>query len=195
VQKLSMVAVMALTAAGAAFISSAAHAAHFKTGLWKDIEYQESNGKRIPCHLGSCIQLTIPANLDAKLQAEMAERQKQLDQVCVSTDILQGFAEQTLAAREMMMGSRFKNCKTTDPVTSEKGYSSGMICDDITLNQSISYPDDEHLTLTMIVKGTAESGPSSGGMTMVATYEWVSPDCGNATTVIRENGEIANVPR
>ena len=160
--------------------------AHFKTGLWKDTEYRETNGIRTPCHAGDCIQFTIPPNLDPKLQAEMAERMKNRDQVCVATDILEKSVHYMLEQRALLMEETDKNCKAIDPITSETEHLTGMICDELTLSQKVSYPDNEHLISTTVIKSVSESGPHSGSTTMVAEYKWFSPDCGNATRAIRE---------
>ena len=177
---------IAVVAVGVLSAPSKASAEHFKTGLWKDTEYQETNGIRTQCHAGSCIPLADMPNMDPKLRTSISERMRNLDQVCVATDILEQSVNQVLEQIALVMERSHKNCKATDPTTSETEHSTGMTCDDLILSQKISYPDSEHLTYTRVIKSVLVSGPLSGRTTMVTEYEWLSPDCGNATRAIRE---------
>jgi hypothetical protein len=153
-------------------VSCAASAAELKTGLWKETSYQvDASGKRTPCVAAFCGGLIAPNAPD-------------FSKICVATGGLESVAENRQAQMAMLMKSRSKNCKETEPNTKPTGRQSGLVCDDVSISQTVSYPDDRHFAYETTIKSAAASGHGSGGMTMVSEFEWLSPDCTGANSDI-----------
>jgi len=154
----------------------AASAAELETGLWRQTSYEtDASGKQTSCVAGFCGGLAAPNAPD-------------LSKVCVATGGLISVAEDHLKQMAMLLKSRSTGCKETEIRTTLTGRQSGLTCDSVSMSQTMSYPDSRHFSYTTIIKGTAASGPGSGGTTYVTEYEWLNPDCAGANSAIRQFG-------
>lgn len=145
-----------------------------KAGLWQQSGYHiESNGRQAPCEAGANCDLQLPDGKD-------------INKVCVGTDMLSPYVQGHVAQSVTIAKIYARNCKAAE-TTDAVGWHNKMACDELTMTQQITQPDDQHISFETMIEGSTP-GEAPVWTRTGGSYVWLGSDCADAGTTIRQLG-------